>query len=136
MKTRSLIMTLAMALPSLLALPFKAAQPPPSGMWSATGSMTTRRVLHTATLLSNGRVLVAGGLNNGRMPTATAELYDSSTGTWSVTGSMVTARSRHTATLLSDGRVLVVGGRDQSGASIATAELYDPKLAPGVQQAA
>ena len=127
MRQETLMTRLAIPLAFLAAFPFTAAQTSPSGTWSATGSMTTRRVLHTATLLSDGRVLVAGGLNNGRIPTATAELYDAFAGTWSVTGSMLSARSRHTATLLGDGRVLVVGGRDQSGASIATAELYDPQ---------
>jgi Galactose oxidase, central domain/Kelch motif len=107
--------------------PFTAARASFSGTWSAIGNMTTRRVLHTATLLSDGKVLVAGGLNNGRLPTATTELYDPLTDIWSATGSMLTARSRHTATPLADGRVLVVGGRDASGVSIATAELYDPQ---------
>jgi N-acetylneuraminic acid mutarotase len=127
MKERSLIMTLTMALALLTTFPSEATQPSRPQTWSTTGSMSTPRVLHTATLLSDGRLLVAGGLNSGRRPTATAELYDPSTDSWSSTGSMFTARSRHTATLLSNGRVLVVGGRDQSGASIATAELYDPQ---------
>ena len=125
MKQENLNIRLAITLALLSTFPLMAAQASPT--WSATGSMTTRRVLHTATLLFDGRVLVAGGLSNGRIPTATAELYDPSTGTWSVTGSMLTARSRHTATLLADGRVLVVGGRDQSGASLAITEVYDPQ---------
>ena len=60
---------------------------------------------HTATLLPNGQVLVAGGATN----TGIAELYDPATGTWTTTG-RGRARQDHTATLLSDGRVLVVGG--------------------------
>ena len=127
MNELSLILTLAMAQALSPAFPFTTAQTSSPETWSATGSMTTPRVLHTATLLPDGRVLVAGGLNSGRRPTATAEIYDPSTGTWSITGSMLGARSRHTATLLTGGRVLVVGGRDLSGASVATAELYDPQ---------
>src|SRR5258708_1786051 len=62
-----------------------------SGTWSPTGSMSMARVNHTATLLTNGKVLVAGGVSNGRA-LASAELYDPSTGTWSKTGSMKRAR--------------------------------------------
>ncbi len=100
---------------------------PSSGTWSATGSMTTARYVHTATLLTDGKVLVAGGIVSDEA-LSSAELYDPSTGTWSATGSMTTARLTHTATLLTDGRVLVAGGA-VSGASLparATAELYDP----------
>ena len=80
-----------------------------SGTWSLTGSMSTARYDHTATLLPDGRVLVSGGASgSGRL--ASAEIYDPALGTWSLTGSMSTARNAHTATLLSDGRVLVSGG--------------------------
>jgi hypothetical protein len=60
----------------------------------------------TATLLLDGRVLVAGGGSNG----TSAELYDPATGTWSPTGSMSVGRAGFTATRLADGRVLVAGG--------------------------
>src|SRR5947209_1713999 len=70
-----------------------------SGTWSPTGFMRTARGGQMATLLTNGKVLVAGG--GGRHGTlASAELYDPSTGTWSKTGSMSTARQLPTATLL------------------------------------
>jgi large repetitive protein len=91
---------------------------PASGMWSNTNSMTTSREGHTATLLPDGKVLVAGGSPSTIGASATAELYDPASGTWSATGSMTTARSGHTATLLANGKVLV--------ASNGTAELYDP----------
>jgi Protein kinase domain/Kelch motif/Galactose oxidase, central domain len=97
------------------------------GTFSSTGSMVAERESHTATLLSDGRVLIAGGWNGGAV-VASAELYDPKTGAFSSTGSMATSRARHTATLLSDGRVLIAGG--QSGSSsgvVASAELYDPK---------
>ena len=51
--------------------------------WSPTGSLTTGRAARTATLLSDGRVLAAGGYNNGHL--ASAEIYDPATGTWSPT---------------------------------------------------
>src|SRR5437660_128069 len=79
-----------------------------SGTWTATGSLGTARAEHTATLLPDGKVLVAGGYAAGWL--ASAELYDPATGTWTVTGSLATARSNDTATLLPDGKVLVAGG--------------------------
>lgn len=106
---------------------------PASGTWTATGSLLTGRYRHSATLLPNGTVLVAGGnvgssaeLGNGCC-LASAELYDPSTGTWTATGSMVDARVAHTATLLLDGTVLVAGGDSAhlDGTSPG-AELYDP----------
>jgi hypothetical protein len=98
----------------------------PAGFFGPTGSMTTPRSTHTATLLGDSRVLVAGGLAEGLTPTATAELYDPRTGSFSPTGSMGTPRYGHTATLLADGRVLVTGGNGTTGAYLASAELYDP----------
>jgi hypothetical protein len=95
----------------------------PTG-FSATGSMATARDGSTATLLSDGRVLIAGG-SGGAGALATAELYDPTSGTFSPTGSMTEARAYHTATLLSDGRVLIAGGQDSSGKGLASAELYD-----------
>src|SRR5207244_2851418 len=83
-----------------------------------------------AKLLSNGKVLVAGGQATGKVALATAELYDPATGTWSPTGSMATVRQKFGASLLPNGRVLVAGGDDEM-ANVATvyyasAELYDP----------
>src|SRR2546426_3039919 len=59
-----------------------------TGVWSLTGSMSTARYAHTATLLSSGKVLVAGGIDASGAPLASAELYDPAAGTWSTTGSM------------------------------------------------
>ena len=92
--------------------------------FSDTGSLATARYYHTATLLPNGKVLVAGGCN-GSGSLASAELYDPASGTWTATGSLATARVDHTATLLPNGKVLVAGGFDSSG-YLASAELYDP----------
>jgi hypothetical protein len=93
----------------------------------ATGSMGTARRFHTATLLGNGKVLVAGGEDAGATAFASAELYDPSTGTFSPTGSMTAPRVGHTATLLSNGKVLITGGAtDATENALSSAELYDP----------
>lgn len=105
---------------------------PGSGKWSPTGSLATARGGHTATLLPDGKVLVAGGdasLGSGGGPMlASAELYDPGSGRWTATGSMAEARGAFAATRLPDGRVLVVGGRYAAVAidGLASAELYDP----------
>src|ERR1051325_7686022 len=95
--------------------------------WEDTGSLNVGREYHTATLFSDGRVLVAGGGTNGpeiypNPYTTSAELYDPVTGNWTVTGSLNYPRSLHTATLLPSGKVLVAGGSHFP----ASAELYDP----------
>ncbi len=95
---------------------------PSTGKWTTTGSMNISRLYHTATLLANGEVLVAGGRTYAPGPLAEAELYNPSTGAWTTTGSMNTARAGHTGTLLQNGHVLVAGG-DSTGTS---AELYTP----------
>src|SRR5215472_13497923 len=96
-----------------------------SETWTVTGSLNTARANHTATLLPNGQVLVAGGENGAGLFLASAELYNPSTGQWTVTGSMSTPRIGHQATLLPNGQVLVSGGNNTSGA-LASAELFNP----------
>jgi acetyl-CoA carboxylase carboxyltransferase component len=98
---------------------------PKTGTFSPTGSMTTARSSHTATLLSDGRVLIAG-VYAGSVAQTSAELYAPKTGTFSPTGSMATTRTSHTATLLSDGRVLIAGGYGVDARDWASAELYTP----------
>jgi hypothetical protein len=98
----------------------------PNGTFSVAGSMSTARMLHSATLLPDGKVLIAGGTIAaiGGAAMSSAELYDPANGTFTPTGSLNTARCSHTATLLSDGKVLIAGG--SNGVNLASAELYDP----------
>ena len=94
--------------------------------WALTGSMSTPRQNHVATLLPSGKVLVAGGTVDGTAELATAELFDPATGTWSPTGSMNVPRDSATLTLLPSGKVLVAGGFNQLEGVTRSAELYDP----------
>lgn len=101
---------------------------PATNTWSSAGSMATARYAHTATLLSNGKVLIAGGLAaTGTL--AASELYDPASNTWSTASSMGALRYGHTASMLPNGKVLVTGGSsfDATGfVTRRTAELYDP----------
>jgi hypothetical protein len=98
------------------------------GTWSPAAPMATPRGLHTATLLSSGSVLVAGGETDGARTLSSAELYDPTGGTWSSAHSMISAREYQTATLLSNGKVLVAGGLfySPSATTLSSAELYNP----------
>ena len=101
-----------------------------TGAWTTTGSMLQGRERHTATVLQNGQVLVAGGdyydgVNAGFL--TECELYDPTLGTWSVTASMSTPRFGARAALLRDGRVLEAGGEtDFNYIPTTLAELYTP----------
>jgi hypothetical protein len=102
--------------------------------------MSTNRACHSATLLSDGRVLVAGGFtwpaSESASPkgpasesVASAEIFDPNTGKFSDAGSMTIARAGHSATLLPDGRVLIAGGIDMTPTTadeLGSAELYQP----------
>ena len=95
---------------------------PASGTWAFTGVMTTTRKYHTAALLTNGMVMVAGGTDRFGNILSSAELYNPATGTWTATGTMTQPRESHTATLLTNGQVLIVGG----SAAVTNAELFNP----------
>ena len=98
-----------------------------SNLWSSTSSMTERRLLHTATLLPSGKVLVVGGaIRDPVTPHSSAEIYNYKKNIWSLAGSMTTSRFAHTATLLPNGKVLVAGGFKGRCTSVASAEIYDP----------
>ena len=106
----------------------RAVDPPPGGdywAWKAGGSLNTARAVHTATLLQNGMVLVAGGQDSNG-PSVSAELYDPASRTWTVTGSLNTAHYYHTATLLQNGMVLVAGGQASNRLASASVEVYSP----------
>jgi len=107
---------------SLLLVPVCFGKP---GIFVNTNDLMTARYSHTATLLPNEKVLVAGGIGLGGGEVASAELYDPESGTWASTGPLVNARDGHTATLLPNGKVLVAGGYGTSG-GVRSAELYDP----------
>ena len=95
------ILPLRVAIPLLsLGAGLALGQPAAAGgfAFSETGSLMTARAYHTATLLGDGRVLVAAG-STGSETFVSAELYDPATGTWSETGSLAVARYRHSATL-------------------------------------
>jgi hypothetical protein len=106
---------------------------PAADEWTMTGNLGKTVHGYTATLLPDGRVLVAGGLGGDQALASTSpELYDPITGTWVTTRDMIQGRARHTATLLPDGSVLVAGGitgHDADGQIsdwLASAELFDP----------
>jgi PKD repeat protein len=106
---------------------------PATNTWTETaGPMNVARRSHTATLLANGKVLIAGGGNGVSTTTSqaiqSAELFDPVTGMFTLIGNMLDRRSAHSAILLDDGKVLISGGSNGIGTlfPVNTAELYDP----------
>jgi hypothetical protein len=99
---------------------------PATNTWTTGTALHTARYAHTATLLPNGKVLVAGGAESSYLDSA--ELYDPVNDTWTIVAPLNTARYLHTATLLPNGKVLVAGGSNGSG--LAAAEVYDPDAGP------
>ena len=108
----------------------------------ATGSMTTPRFAHTATLLNTGKALIAGGIASYRyfqragvtvciaVPTNNVDIFDPAMGTFAATGPMMGSRFYHTATLLQDGKVLVAGGTVDTNSNVPqAAEIFDPATA-------
>ncbi|MBI1801849.1 MAG: hypothetical protein HY259_03560 [Chloroflexi bacterium] len=99
------------------------APSPSNSVVTAIAGMTASRAAHTATLLPDGQVLIAGGFD-AEHGLSSAELFDPATRTFSPTGPMSVARYSHTATLLPNGKVLIAGG--YNGDYLSSAELYDP----------
>jgi hypothetical protein len=101
---------------------------PVAGRFQQTASMQFSRYGHTATMLPDGRVLIAGGTGNmGNAGTATAEIFDPTSGSFTPTGSMGFARFNHAAAALPDGRVLITGGLGTSSEQwLREAEIYSP----------
>ena len=103
---------------------------PATSNWSQMGALNGARNSHTATLLSSGPILVAGGYDwNRRVTLTSAELYSSSTG-WTIAADLNTARYDHSATLLPSGKILIAGGRNSNSGTLGSAELYDPGTSP------
>lgn len=97
------------------------------GQFTPTGNQTDARAGGaTATRLTNGKVLIAGGYSAGGVTLPSAEVYDPATQTFTATPGMSTARGLATATLLPNGKVLVTGGQQSNGFTGSSAELFDP----------
>lgn len=97
---------------------------PSTATFTPTGDMANRRTEHTATMLTNGIVLILGGsyyTDEG----SSAEFYNPTTGVFTSAGSMSSARSKHTATLLPNGKILIAGG-DGSAGGLSAAEIFNP----------
>ena len=100
-----------------------------TGQWTSTGGLPEGRFGHTATLLPDDTVLVAGGTKLAFGFTtvlASAEIFHPDTGMWSATGSLAEARTLHTTTVLANGQTLAVGGYGSNDVSLGSAELYNP----------
>ena len=105
---------------------------PVTNSWTLTGDMNVSRVSPEAIALTDGRILVTGGLGSYGMTlgdSPDSEVYDPDTEEWTLTGPMSVRRMSHTLTLLHDGRVLAVGGEDPQGSDYvlySTTEIFDP----------
>lgn len=98
---------------------------PKTNVWTLGPAMLTSRLYQTSTLLPNGMVLIAGGLDSDDNSLESAELYDPATNSFAYTGSMHTGHYSHTASLLSRDGVLVAGGILGLGVAD-SAEIYTP----------
>jgi N-acetylneuraminic acid mutarotase len=116
--------------PTPITIPmFEETQIPPSEIpVELLSGMTPPlpRAQHTATLLSDGRVLLVGGSIYPNVQLADVEIFDPATGISTRVTPLHTPRHNHTATLLTDGRVLVVGGANHQQQWLGDAEVYDP----------
>lgn len=110
----------------LILLALTTRIPAGPGSLIPTGDTMTARFSHTATMLLNGKVLIAGGMEQNGVWLDSAELYDPAKGRFSAIGKMSARRAGATATLLPNGKVLIAGGNEGSGRSLASAEIYDP----------
>jgi len=126
-RSRLLLVTLITITCALAAAAFKTISVPSAhvGSLKPAAPMLEPRSGQTATLLPDGRVLIAGGMRRNQDFYKSAELYDPATGKFYLTGEMNVARVGHVAVLLGSGKVLVAGGWVGQGGTD-SAELYDP----------
>ena len=121
---RRLRLTLHLALALTFLMCALSVQQSGASTFSQQAEMSTTRYGHTMTLLSNGKVLIAGGYDNSTYLNS-AEIYDPATGMTTRTKNMKAARMNHSATLLVNGKVLLIGGRDGKS-TVSSAEIFDP----------
>jgi hypothetical protein len=104
---------------------------PRSDRWSITAPMGAHRLGHVATLLPDGRVLVAGGQDDNGTMLKSTEIYDPTQDRWISAAPMAAARFGLVATLMADGNVLVAGGLGEEpnalNLALTSAEIYDPR---------
>jgi hypothetical protein len=100
--------------------------PARAGSIVSTGTPVAARFSHTATLLADGKVLLAGGMERNGVWLDSSELYDPDSGRFTPSGRMLSRRAGAMAVLLRNGKVLIAGGTDGSGKSLASSELFDP----------
>ncbi|MBC8045492.1 MAG: T9SS type A sorting domain-containing protein, partial [Fimbriimonadaceae bacterium] len=98
-----------------------------SGSWSFAYDMYQQRNGHTATYMTNGKILVTGGWD-GSANTKTAEEYDPIEDAWTIVGEMDSIRFQHTATALDNGKVIIAGGWDGGSLNYIGTQIYDPDL--------
>ncbi len=99
---------------------------PSDNSTSAVGQLTAPRAGHTATVLADDRILVAGGTANDRILND-IEVVDLVAGTSTPISPLVQPRTGHAATRLANDKVLIVGGTSVDGVVLATAEIFDPE---------
>jgi hypothetical protein len=97
-----------------------------AGVVTATGDLSVPRFDQSATLLPNGKVLIAGGMAANGVYHSSVEIYDPASGKFTAAADMGTPRSCHTATMLPNGKVLLSGGSGESWKQLGSAVLYDP----------
>jgi galactose oxidase-like protein len=101
---------------------------PSTGTFTTAADMATRRGGHSATLLGDGTVLIAGGydFNGANVFISSAEIYDQFKGTFTATGNMITGRAGLSAALLPNGKVFIAAGHNGDDGPITRVEIYDP----------
>ncbi|MCW5971094.1 MAG: putative Ig domain-containing protein [Blastocatellales bacterium] len=97
---------------------------PSTGAWRRASAPNFAHISHTATLMADGRVLVAGGMDETLALSRRAEIYDPASDVWTEAVALTTQRASAKALLLDDGRVLVAGGAGEGG-DLAGVEIYD-----------